>query len=239
MADSEARYTLKIENTRPADAPMHWVAEYISEFAKMLGHKSDVHLAGVRDNCIALDASINARSAAKVAECVRSYRSLNRTAYDRFDRLLRKHGTYAVLYDELGIARLELPGIKKPEEQTVSIRQHTSIKGELTWIGGESELSTAHLSLGNGRTQKCHLSRKMAREISGHLYETFIFDGESNWHRNEEGQWSMGDYLTVKSYELVEDGSLSESLDKMRQVMGDWSQTDDVEDIVTRIRKGF
>lgn len=231
-------YTLKIENTSPAEAPMQWVADYISEYAKMLGCKDHVHLADVRDNCIALDAAVTPQYTQNVRANISRYKTDHRTAFERFDRMLRKHGHSAVLYDQHGVMQAELLGVKKPEEVPLSIRQTSSIQGTLVWIGGESDLSVAHLSLGSGKTQKCRMSRNMAKIVSKHLYDEFIFTGDAYWSRDEEGKWCIEDYLQVKSYELLPESSLSDTLEGMRKTMGEWSQTDDIEGIINRIRQG-
>ncbi|KTG25377.1 hypothetical protein AWR38_00995 [Idiomarina sp. WRN-38] len=231
-------YTLKIENTSPSEAPMQWVAEYISEYAKMLGCKEHVHLSNIRDNCIALDASITPQYNQAVSANISRYKIDHRAAFDRFDRLLRKHGHWAALFDQHGVLQAEFPGIKKPEETPLTIQQTSSMQGTLVWIGGESELSIAHLSIGSGRTIKCRMPRNMAKVVSKYLYEEFVFSGTASWHRDDEGKWCIEDYLHVKSYELLSDNAIDKTLGELRSSMGEWSQTDYVEEIVDRIRQG-
>lgn len=233
------KYTLKIERTSPSNAPMHWVADCISEFAKMLGRKADVHLQEIRDNCIALDAAVDPKGVAAVRHNIASYRAENRKAYERFDDLLRKQGTYAVLYDQANRAKLEIPGIKIPYENPIAVRQSTTIKGELEWIGGGGidGLSIAHFRAGDGTSYKCRLPRKKAKEVSGQLYEAFVVTGDAHWLRDKNGHWSVQDYISVKEIERLDDRGLDDTLVALNEVMGEWTKNEDIEDLIARLRK--
>lgn len=233
------KYTLKIERTSPEAAPMQWVADCISEFAKMLGHKADVHLQGIRDNCIALDALVDPKGARGVRHNIASYRADHRRAYDRFDDLLRKQGTYAVLYDQDERVRLEIPGAKIAYQKPMSVRQSTTIKGDLEWIGGGGldEPSIAHFVAGDGTSYKCRLPRDKAKEVSGQLYETFVVTGDAHWARDKNGHWSVQDYISVKEIERLEGQSLADTLVALRGTMGEWTEVEDIEDLIARIRK--
>lgn len=231
-------YVLKIENTSPSDASMHLMGDFILEFSKMLGSKEQVHLKDIRDNCVALDATIEPKAIPAVRSSINRYRTENRSSYDRFDNLLRKHGSYAVLYDGLGNSCLEIPGIKRPGERSISLRQTTTVKGELVWIGGTSDNCVAHLKADESTTYKCSLSRGRAKEISSHLWAVFVVTGPANWVRDKNGKWAIQDYIHVKDIERLDDVSLGDTLGRLKQSLGDWSQTDDIEDLVSRIRDG-
>lgn len=237
-----AEYRFKIDAYSPETIPMERLAQYMAEFAKLLGERDSVHFRKVTKGSTVLNARVEREAAPKVRDRIASIRSGvaagdTQRAYKALNKLLRDDNAVGILRDNSKAgAVVRFPGREAEEEQFQSINQQGSVDGILTGIKGND--ATVHLTIVSGEEQitGCETNRSLAKRLAAKLYEPIRLFGRGRWQRDAEGNWSLKTFR-VESFDALEERSLSEALEAMRGIPTEWDGNSLTE--IASMRTGF
>lgn len=216
-------YEFKISAFSPDTIPMARLAEYMGALADLLGEKERVHFERLKAGSTVLAARVEEVARPKVRQHLVEVRSADESdarhkVVARLNSMLRDDNAEGALRS--GSAEIvRFPGrhLAIPEE-IGPITKHTEVRGVLVRIGGKDRTAHAHVLDPEGRDWGCVLDRDLARRLAPHLFGVpVILSGEGRWKRTREGKWELISFK-ARSFEAVEEKTLSESIDSVRRV---------------------
>lgn len=222
MTDYE--YTFRIDAFTPETIPMARLAEYLAVLSNLVGHNQSTHFDRLEEGSARLVYKIDAIDAPKVEQRLARAGALDapkdlRKAFESLDNMLANDNAIGELRNPAGAVIIPFPGRDRPKQLAFpAFRQDGSIDGQIVSIGGKD--TTAHIILQDGAVtySNIKLTREMARQLRGYLYEQKVrLVGNGRWERSPEGAWKLLDFA-VDRFEVLDDSSLSEVLDSVRNI---------------------
>ncbi len=225
----------------PETIPMARLAEYLAEYAKILGEVDHVHLKSVTKGSVHMSAVIEEPYIPKVNERLQSFGNAAvfddiMRAYKRVDEMLAKDNATGRIVDSKGRELVTFQGRLNPTPMVFGpFEQNGSIEGELVRIGGKDD--TIHLTLRDGEQiySGCTTTKELARQLGIYLLGPIIrANGIGKWMRTADGLWEMKSFK-INSFEVLDDTPLSEVVNRLREVPGNhWHEVDNpVEELLT------
>lgn len=222
MTDYE--YTFRIDAFTPETIPMARLAEYLAVLANLVGHNQSTHFDRLEAGSARLVYKIDAVDAPKVEQRLArtgepdAPKDLSK-AFDALDNMLANDNAVGELRNPNGAVIIPFPGRDRPKVLSFpAFRQDGSIDGQVVSIGGKD--ATAHIILQDRAVtySNIKLTREMARQLRGYLYEQKVrLIGSGRWERSPDGSWKLLDF-TVASFHVLDDASLSNVLDTLREI---------------------
>lgn len=238
---------LKIEGYTPEAIPMGRLAEYMADFAKLLGGDGGVHFVGLERASVGIRARVNEPQSGAVRERVQAVKRHEgpadaRAAYRSINERLREDRTYASVVRPTGAQILQFPGINAPPVPVFKpVEQDDHISGQVVGVGGRSKKVAdvpVYIDTGGPVVVTCHASRDKARDLAQHLFEQPLrFSGRATWVRGPEGGWSLDKFL-VRDFEPVEGDSLTDIASALRAIPNNIKEGDDAWGELLRLRAG-
>jgi hypothetical protein len=228
-------FSLKIDaDYRPETFPMKRLAEYMHEFAKLLGSEQQIHFQGVRGGSAILLSLADPVAAPKVTN--RLYRVSGgagtneaKAASQKIDDMLAEDNGIGALFE--GDAKIiEFPGRLRPKPEVLdSIRQRECLDGELVQIGGRDDSIPVHLYNSSANVfYKCNIAKDKARELAAFLFgpKLRVF-GDAVWKRDASGTWSLKD-LWIDHYVVLNQDPITQTIQQLRAIPGnEWHLSPD------------
>ena len=221
--DSGHEFRFRISAYTPTTMPLARLAEYLAELAKILGQNESVHLIEVDEGSTVLVHKIDGEAVPKVreraiavqngsgpADAMRSYRQVNKMLRD-------DDGSAAFLED--GAELIEFPGSKATLPPFISVSERAEIDGEIQRVGGTGNPVPVLLTTEGHTLSGCWAKRDIAKQLGARLFEPIRLFGEGRWTRSPSGIWSLG-YFRIDSFQELESGSLSDTINKLRAIPG-------------------
>ena len=226
MPHDSIRLRFKIDGFQPDSLPMGRLAEYMADLATMLGEKAHVHFVALEDGCVQLIHEVDHSAFPKIeqrtsnildgtapAEAINAYRSINKKLV--LDNTFASWGD-----DRTGAQILEFPGVRAPKPvEIAAVEQPGSIVGTLQGLGGKSFADAnvpVHVDTGDV-VYACTASKALAKQLAPYWGEERKLDGVAVWQREESGAWVMKKF-TIQTHEPVDGASLSEVIERLREV---------------------
>lgn len=241
MADFE-RFEFVVPGYTPETMPLDRLIEYLNQLMIILGNPSDLHLVEIQRSStkpvliMPHHAAVKARQRARETwEGGGSARA--RGAYQRIRRMVSDDGGKpAVLSTREGMI-LEFPGVELEADQEISsVRQASSVSGELIRVGGESEFDQILLKdISDKVISGCFATKEVAKQLAKHLHDYVRLHGIASWQRDRQGNWQIT-RMKVQTFEMLEVDSLGDAIADVQKVIGDWP--DDLANILLDMRKG-
>ena len=224
---SGAEYRLVIDAYSPEKIPMARLAEYMRQFADILGEPAAVHFARLETGSTVLVSKVEREAVPKVKKRVFAVRrregpSEGVRAYKAINRLLRDDNAVAVLKEDKKTSTIiRFPGREEIEEEFPVVTEHGSIDGVIVRIGGKDD--TVHVTLESEGEQVtgCYTTRQVALDLRHQLFEPVRLFGRGRWARDNEGRWSL-DRFKIDTFEALDDAPLSEALVELQAIKADW-----------------
>ncbi|MBI5615955.1 MAG: hypothetical protein HY943_06680 [Gammaproteobacteria bacterium] len=217
------QYTLHIDAFTRDSIPMARLAEYLTQFAALLGHAESVHFLRVEDGSVPLVVEVEYEAIPKVRSRLRSvtdgeHSEDTRKAFDRINAMLRDDNGVATLKRNADNI-LRFPGKEIPLPQKIGpINQLGSLTGILIRIGGRDATVPAALADSEGNVHSCNVSRDMARDLAKHLFgATVRVTGAGRWERQETGEWKLLQFRGT-DFEVLDDAPLTDVVERLREV---------------------
>lgn len=240
------KYRLYIDAYSPETIPMARLAEYMADFAEILGPTYKVHFDKLECGSTVIVSRVECEDDPKVWSRLSSLKvgeaapDLQKAFQKLDDRLANDNAVGRILH-EAGDGQMaqiiQLPGRTRPKPLAYGpIKQEGSLDGVLVSIGGTDR--TVHLRLQNGNITytNCDTNRALARELAKHLFEPIRIHGIGRWMREPSGEWTLKNFA-IKSFDVLTPGSLSKAVEELRAVKGSaWSDIEDPLNALGNIR---
>ena len=232
--DRDMRLIFHIDAYSPDTIPMAKLAEYMGDFAALLGEKHAVHFNGLMDGSTKLAAVVEREDVPKVETRLGDIRRGTaardaRKVFEAIDARLANDNATGRIYAEDGSAELLIfPGRDRPKPLTYGpFNQEGNLDGILISVGGKDESISIRLQNGEVTYAKCETSRTIAREMGKHLFEPVRIYGVGRWLREADGTWSLL-VFRVQRFEVLKQDSLRDVVGSLRAVRGSrWPESDD------------
>lgn len=237
MSDDK-RLVFYIDAYSPDTMPMATLAEYIADFAMLLGRENAVHFAGLETGSTKLMARVAFEDVPKVTARLDDIRRGNppKDAAKLFgqidNRLANDNAIGRILIDgAAGTAPAELlafPGRDRPKTPSYGpFTQDGSLDGILIAVGGKDQTVPLRLQNGEAIYTNCDTTRTLARELGKHLFEPIRIHGTGRWQRETDGAWTLLRFR-VHRFEVLGGTSLRDTVTALRAVRGSgWKELAD------------
>ena len=216
----EEVYELYINSFTPETIPMARLADYMANFAELLGHREHVHFGSLKPGSLRVAARVDEIAQPKVDKRVDEIRygggpQPARNALTEIDRKLAEDNAVGRIIR--GTARLiEFPGrTRHVEEKLGPIEQSGTLDGEVIQIGGRDETINVHLRAGE-QIHICVTSKAIARSLAPHIFGSAIrVRGFGTWARLESGEWILKKF-EIAAFEPLDQTPLSKVFEGLR-----------------------
>ncbi len=213
-------YELYIDAFTPASIPMARLAEYMADFAVVLGNEEHVHFDKLRAGSLAIVSRVDPVAQNKVQ------RRLDEVRYGTGPKSAMK--ALGAIDEKLaadnavgGIRRggakvIEFPGRNRPLESRVGpIVQAGTLDGEIIQVGGRDETINIHLRTGQ-EVFPCVTTKAVARQLAQHIFGPPVrVRGTGTWSRAESGGWKLHRFH-IESFEILDETPLSKMFEGLR-----------------------
>lgn len=219
-----------IDAYSPETIPMAKLAEYMADFAALLGKDNAVHFSGLNKGSTQLVARVEFEDVPKVTTRLNDIRrgTPPKDALKIFDqidkRLANDNATGRIFVEgEDSVAPVELlafPGRDRPKAQSYGpFTQEGNLDGILIAVGGKDETVPLRLQNGKSTYSNCDTTRTVARELAKHLFEPVRIYGTGRWMRETDNSWTLVRFR-VHRFEVLEKTSLRDTVTALRAVQG-------------------
>lgn len=227
MSDHTQReeYRFRIDVFSVDSLPMHRLAQYMAELARLLGEPERVHFSRLEAGSTVLVSSIEEPAAPKVAERLARVREGTAPrdvlqAFKELDNMLAKDNAVAQLIAPTGAEVIPFPGRTRPKPVRYGpFREHGTLDGIVIRVGGRGDTIPVHLQNGD-TTLYCETSVEISKRIAPHYRgEPLRVRGDGKWVREENGSWTLESFW-IEDFEVLDDSPLLEVVSKLRAVEG-------------------
>jgi hypothetical protein len=223
-APDSVNFEFRIDRFTAMDLPMRRLAEYLDEFAKLLGEEASTRLADIAKGSTIIVALALPIAVPKVRARLSAARDgvLDdaRRAVNRLDAMLSEDNTSGTLVEsgDPGVI-IRFPGANARTAELPAVAEIGSLQGELIRIGGRDD--TAHATLRDGsRLYTCIVSHDLARGLGRYLFGPSLrLHGRGRWRRSQDGLWEPVDFR-AHTFDVLDDASLSAAAEKLRAAGG-------------------
>lgn len=241
MAEFE-RFEFIVPGYTPETMPLDRLIEYLNQLIVILGNPADLHLVDIKKSSTkpvivmphhaALTAKKRARETWEGGGTPGQ-----RRAYQRIRRMVADDGGKPAILKAREATILEFPGVDLGADQEISsIRQASSVSGELIRVGGDGEYDQILLKDLSGEViSGCFATKDVAKELAQHLHEHMRLHGIASWNRDRNGHWQIS-RMKVQTYDLLEDDALTSALLEAQNTTAAWPE--DIANTVLQFRKG-
>ena len=237
------QHRFKIDVYTPETLPMERLAEYMLEFARLLGEPDRVHFVEVESGSTVLLARVEEVAAPKVSQrlvdaaggqgdpdALKALRAL--------DDMLANDNAVGQILDDAGAEVIALQGRNrsKPIEYG-PFRENGVLEGVIIRVGGRAERAPVWLRDGQQIHKHCNAPQSLARRLAKHLYGPVLrVTGTGSWMRLATGGWVMRSF-DINDFEVLDAAPLSDVIRHLHSVEGaDWG--DDPIGDLSRLRTG-
>jgi hypothetical protein len=241
MADFEL-FEFIVPGYTPDTMPLDRLIEYLTQLTIILGNPADLHLVGIEKSStkpvIAMPHHAAMKAKQRARETWEGGGSIRqRSAYQRIRRMVADDGGKPAVLKTRQATILEFPSVDLGSDQEISsMRQASSVTGELIRVGGDSEFDQILLKEASGAViAGCFATKEVAKQLAKCLHEQVRLHGIASWSRDRSGKWQIT-RMKVLTFEVLENDSLSDALQAAQEAVGDWPE--DVLDRLLDMRRG-
>ncbi len=222
-----------IDAYSPETIPLAKLADYMTEFAALLGRDNAVHFGGLTSGSTKLAAIVEYEDVPKVTARLGDLRRGSAAkdvmkVFEAIDTRLANDNATGRIYveDQEGSAELlTFPGRTKPKALTYGpFNQEGHLDGILISVGGKDESISIRLQNGDVTHANCETNRTIARDMGKHLFELIRIHGTGRWTREADGAWTLLRFR-IHRFEVLKQDSLREVVSILRAVRGNgWKE---------------
>jgi hypothetical protein len=238
------RLVFYVDAYSPETIPMAKLAEYMSDFAALLGRENAVHFAGLESGSTQIAAIVEPEDLPKVNARLGAIRhgiaSKDITKiFDQIDHRLANDNAVGRIYEQevfsgndvrvaAGMVLVEFPGRERAKAPAYGpFNQDGNFDGILIAVGGKDDTISIRLQNGDTTYANCDTTREVARELAKHLFEPVRIHGTGRWVREQDGRWNLLRFR-VHRFETLGKGTLAETVAALRAVRSSgWKTFDD------------
>jgi hypothetical protein len=206
----EEIYEFYIDAFTPETIPMARLADYVADFAELLGNREHVHFGKLKQGSLVVAVRVDEIAQRKVDKRVEEVRygggpqPARKAIQDLDDKLAEDNAVGHIVRGKTKL--IEFPGrTRHAEEKLGPVEQAGTLDGEVIQIGGRDETINVHLKAGD-QVHICVTSKAIARRLAPHIFGSPVrVRGKAAWARMETGIWIL------KRFEIVDFGTLDET----------------------------
>jgi hypothetical protein len=225
----DKRLVFYVDAYSPETIPMAKLAEYMADFAALLGRENAVHFAGLESGSTKIAVIVEAEDVPKVTTRLDDVRRGVASKevvkiFEQIDHRLANDNAVGRIYvediendDRVLVAFSGREGVKAPAYGPFNQDGH--LDGTLISVGGKDESISIRLQNGNTTYAGCDTTREIARELGKHLFEPVRIHGVGRWMRERDGKWTLVRFR-VHRFESLETESLADTVAALRAVRG-------------------
>jgi hypothetical protein len=227
--DEDRELIFHIDAYSPESIPMAKLADYMADFASLLGKDNGVHFAGLEKGSTRIKARVKFEDIPKVTGRLNDIRHGNgpkdaTKVFEQIDARLANDNAVGRIFEEKSsgtIAELlSFPGRDRPKAQSYGpFNQEGHLDGLLISVGGKDETISLRLQNGDIVYSNCDTNRIIARELGKHLFEPIRIHGTGRWMREADGQWTLMRFR-VHRFDVLETASLRDTVTALRAIRG-------------------
>jgi hypothetical protein len=228
MTDDK-RLIFYIDAYSPESIPMAKLADYMADFATLLGREHAVHFAGLENGSTKIAARVEFEDMPKVEARLNDIRRGNPSKdaakiFEQIDNRLANDNAVGRVYVEgregPTAELLAFPGRTRPKAQSYGpFNQDGHLDGLLISVGGKDETISIRLQNGDTTYSNCDTTRIIARELGKHLFEPVRIHGTGRWTRETDGKWTLARFR-VHRFEVLGTDTLHGTVAALRAVPG-------------------
>jgi hypothetical protein len=216
----EEIYELHIDALDPATISMARLAEYMSDFAELLGYQEHVHFEAVKPGSLSLTSRVEPIAQNKVRRRVEEVRYGNgpksaiKASQSLDCRLAEDNAAGRIMHRAAKV--IEFSGRSRVvERSTGPVEQKGTVDGEVIQIGGRDETINVHLKAGDDVVH-CVTTRALARRLAHHIFGPPVrLSGLGVWSRSESGKWTLRSF-TIHDFEALDQTPLPKLFEDLR-----------------------
>lgn len=236
------QYRFVIDAYTPETLPMSRLAEYLTEFANLLGEAKSVHFEAIEEGSAVPVAWAEHEAVPKIRDRVAN---ANRDEGDptalqakrKLNQLLRlDNATGRLIENRARRPLLIFPGKNQQVARAITTHRPGTIDGKLVNLGGTDETIHATLLSDGKRISGIEMNELVALQLRHRLFNFVRLMGEGAWERGSDGQWSLRSFKVHNSLQL-DTAPLSETLKQIRAIGTGWSD-ETAFDELTDLRHG-
>jgi len=222
----DSLFTLRISAYSPDAIPMHRLAEYMQQFALLMGSEAHVHFKKLIKGSTAICVKVEQDKVQAVGERLAKANNPGAPAdvarpFKALDDLLRNDNARATIRH--GSAQIiKFPGRDMAVAQRIGpVKEIGQLEGLVISVVGKD--STKHIRLlgHDGEEYKLYTRNiELAREFGHNLFNLVRVSGTGTWFRDEDAKWDLDNFL-VQSCEPLESASLIEAVAALRDIDND------------------
>jgi hypothetical protein len=250
--DHKKRMIFYIDAYSPETIPMAKLAEYMTDFAELLGKEHAVHFEAVEPGSTQIVSRVEFEDVPKVRARLTEMhngaapKELVRLMAQIDHRLANDNATGRILFVEneragtafpqspvavsvaAAVELLAFPGRDRPKIPSYGpFTQEGHLDGVLIALGGKDETISIRLQNGEITYSHCDTTRTIARELAKHMFEPVRIHGTGRWVREADGAWTLIRFR-IHRFEPLSGDSLRETVAALRAVPGsEWNDFKD------------
>ena len=220
---------LVIDAFTPDTLPMARLAEYLREFADLLGNEANVHFERVEKSSASLvswsESTVTQKIRHRLEEVIEGSapKPSMKANHAIDDMLLQDNGTGFIEMNDSKI--IDFAGRKRAPQQRIGpVRRKSLIDGQIFQIGGKDETINVHLRNTHrpSETYRAEVSIDLARKLMQYwlLGKVRLF-GEGDWYRTESGWVMSPNSFTAHDFAPIDESSLDRTISSARQIFAD------------------
>jgi hypothetical protein len=220
---------LVIDSFTPDTLPMSRLAEYLKEFASLLGNEANVHFDRVQKSSAALvsysESTVTQKIRHRLEEVIEGSapKPSMKANVSIDDMLLQDNGTGFIELNDAKV--IDFAGRKRSPQQRIGpVRRKSAIDGQVFQIGGKDETINVHLRNIHkpSETYRAEVSIDLARRLMPNflLGRVRLF-GEGDWYRTDYG-WEMSpNSFTAHDFAPIDESNLGRTIGTARAMFAD------------------
>lgn len=233
----------KIDVFTPETLPMERLAEYMLQFAKLLGEPERVHFVDVEAGSAVLRARVEDMAVPKVerriADASRGQGDpVALKALQSLDDMLANDNAIGQVFDEAGAEIIAFQGRNRPKPLEYGpFREDGVLEGVVIKMGGSGSSVPIWLQDSETVYKNCSARRPLDSKLSKHYKAGLLrVSGSGSWMRLSTGAWLMRSF-EIKDFEVLDDAPLADVIKRLLGVAGaEWGD-DPIADLA-RLRSG-
>ncbi len=222
---TDKEHQFRIDVFTPETLPMERLAEYMAQFAKVLGEVDHVHFVEVGKGSAVLRARTDAVAVPKVERRLieasrRQGDPVALKATLALDDMLAADNAIGQLLDSGGAEIIAFPGRTRPKLLEYGpFREDGVLEGVVIKVGGKDDSVPVWLQDGEN-VHRCTATVEMSKRLSAHYRRGLLrVKGTGRWMRETSGTWKMIRF-DVADFEVLDETPLADVIKRLQAVTG-------------------
>jgi hypothetical protein len=209
-------YALKLRGITPKSLPMADLAQYLKEFAALLGAESKPVFTGLVKGSAVLRSSVTHSHPAlvrqRLTQAANDPDSQGASNYRKLEDLINQHGLSAEIIDSKKIVVINFnKTAAKPTAAEVIIQDTAQLDGQVVYVVGQDDTVNVRLLDVGGRIHpvtvtNLQIAQELAKRFRGGIVRIHV---HGTWKRSVDGAWEIHKVYADSIEDLEESNPLT------------------------------